>query len=67
MRAQGDDDKNLELSKSRADSVMKYLVDKGVDATRLSTVGLGETAPIATNDTSAGRAQNRRVEFIVVR
>ena len=65
--AQGDDDKNLELSKSRADSVMKYLVDKGVDATRLSTIGLGETSPIASNDSPAGRAQNRRVEFVVVR
>jgi len=59
----GDDDKNMELSGKRAQAVMAYLVDKGVDATRMKAVGYGEIAPIASNETSAGRAQNRRVAF----
>ena len=65
--SQGDADKNKTLSQSRADSVKEYLVGKGVDASRLSTNGLGEEYPIADNDSAAGRAQNRRVEFIVIR
>lgn len=59
----GDDDKNMQLSLSRAQSVMKYLTEKGVDATRMKAVGMGELAPIADNTTAAGRAQNRRVAF----
>lgn len=54
---------NLQLSQRRAKTVMQYLVDKGVEATRLSAEGEGEFSPIASNDAEEGRAQNRRVEF----
>tara|TARA_B100000900_G_scaffold413380_1_gene437229 strand:+ start:1555 stop:2877 length:1323 start_codon:yes stop_codon:yes gene_type:complete len=53
---------NQKLSEKRADSVLNFLTSNGIDASRLSTVGFGETAPVASNDTSEGRAQNRRVE-----
>ena len=43
---------------------MAYLIGKGIDPERLSTEGAGETDPIASNDTEAGRARNRRIEFI---
>jgi OOP family OmpA-OmpF porin len=57
---------NQKLSKSRADAVMKVLIDHfGINADRIRTTGMGESQPIATNDTNAGRAQNRRVEAIV--
>jgi len=61
----GDDAKNMILSQKRANSVMKYLTDKGINASRLTAKGYGETKPKATNDTKAGRAENRRVEFEV--
>jgi len=61
--SRGDDDKNMQLSITRAESVMKYLSGKGVDATRMRAVGFGELAPIADNNTAAGRSQNRRVAF----
>jgi OOP family OmpA-OmpF porin len=61
--AQGSDAANQKLSQRRADSVRQYLVDKGIEAGRLTAVGYGEAQPIATNDTPAGRAENRRVEF----
>lgn len=64
--SQGDDAKNMVLSQKRADAVKNYLVSKGVEAGRLVTKGYGETEPKATNDTAAGRAENRRVEFIVI-
>lgn len=55
---------NMELSQGRAYSVYKYLVDvKGMDASTMGCMGRGETSPIASNDTSEGRAQNRRVEI----
>ncbi|MGL5888891.1 MAG: OmpA family protein, partial [Bacteroidia bacterium] len=62
---QGDDAKNLDLSQRRANAVMKYLTDKGVQANRLRATGFGEAKPVETNDTPAGRAKNRRVEFKV--
>lgn len=62
---QGDDAKNMTLSQKRAEAVKAYLVKKGIDASRLTPVGFGETKPKATNDTPAGRAENRRVEFVV--
>jgi len=65
--AQGPDPYNLELSQRRAESVAQYLAGKGVVAERLSAHGYGETRPIATNKTPAGRAKNRRVQFIIVR
>ena len=61
--SQGDAQKNLELSKQRAQAVVDYLTQKGVAAGRLSSTGLGETVPVADNNTESGRAQNRRVEF----
>jgi outer membrane protein OmpA-like peptidoglycan-associated protein len=59
----GDAAYNQGLSERRADSVANYLVQSGVSASQLSVVGYGETQPIASNDTAAGRAQNRRVEI----
>lgn len=57
---------NLRLSKKRAESVRTYLIGKGVDGSRLAAEGYGEKKPIASNDTEAGRAENRRVEFQVL-
>jgi OmpA-OmpF porin, OOP family len=57
---------NLDLSRRRAASVMKWLVDHGVTATRLSSKGLGMTKPIDSNDSDAGRQNNRRVEFHIL-
>ena len=54
---------NMGLSERRANSVMKYFVQKGISDDRLTIIGYGETKPIATNDTSEGRQKNRRVEF----
>lgn len=65
--AQGSDAANQKLSQRRADSVRQYLVSKGVAADRLTAKGYGEAQPVATNDTPAGRAENRRVEFKIVR
>jgi outer membrane protein OmpA-like peptidoglycan-associated protein len=62
----GDAQKNLVLSKQRAEAVKAYLVSKGVEASRLNTLFFGETQPIATNDTPEGRQKNRRVEMTVV-
>ncbi len=61
----GSDDYNLRLSQARAISVMSYLIDNGIDATRLSAVGYGENNPIADNDSEEGMAKNRRIEFNV--
>ncbi len=57
---------NQTLSENRAASVSSYLVQRGVDNQRLHAVGFGETRPIADNSTVAGRAQNRRVEILIV-
>jgi OOP family OmpA-OmpF porin len=57
---------NMDLSYRRAESVKNYLVGKGIDANRLSVVGYGESKPLVSNKTSAGRAVNRRVEFKVL-
>jgi OOP family OmpA-OmpF porin len=62
----GDDAKNLDLSQRRADAVKKYITDKGIAAIRMSAKGYGETIPVADNNSPAGRAKNRRVEFKVV-
>ncbi len=57
---------NQVLSENRAKSVYEYLVNKGIDKSRLSYKGYGLTQPMATNDTEEGRATNRRTEFKVV-
>jgi len=64
MDSSGDDQHNMKLSQSRAESVLRYLVDHGVDSARLTAHGYGETRPIESNRTSQGREINRRVEFI---
>ncbi|MCL5975510.1 MAG: OmpA family protein [Gammaproteobacteria bacterium] len=61
----GTEEYNQNLSQRRAESVVEYLVSKGVNGNNLIPVGMGETSPIANNDTDAGRALNRRVDFIV--
>ena len=63
--SQGADEMNQTLSENRAKSVKDYLVSKGVPAERLTSVGFGETKPVADNATAAGRAKNRRTEMIV--
>jgi outer membrane protein OmpA-like peptidoglycan-associated protein len=61
----GSDESNFNLSQRRANSVKSYLVGQGIESSRLSTSGLGEGSPVAGNDTSTGRQQNRRVEVII--
>ena len=61
----GNADKNKKLSQDRADTVKNYLVDKGLDANKISSVGYGSEKPIASNNTEAGRQRNRRVEFAI--
>ena len=62
----GPDAYNQGLSERRAASVVKYLTEHGIAASRLSSVGYGESNPIATNETREGRALNRRVELEVL-
>ena len=54
---------NLILSQKRADTVMQYMISQGVKPKLVSAQGFGEAAPVASNDTAEGRAQNRRVEL----
>jgi outer membrane protein OmpA-like peptidoglycan-associated protein len=63
--SQGSEDVNNRLSEARASSVKKYLAQKGVPAERIQSQGMGESQPIASNDTPEGRANNRRVEIIL--
>lgn len=56
---------NLELSKRRAESVQAALMEMGISADRIGTIGYGPTYPVVSNDTAAGRQQNRRVEIII--
>ena len=62
----GDDAYNMELSEQRAESVRNYLIGAGVDGSKMVTVGAGESMPIASNKTDEGRAENRRVEVMVL-
>jgi len=59
----GNDDANLILSNKRAVATREYLINKGIDSSRLDAVGYGETQPVADNTTAEGRKKNRRVEF----
>lgn len=63
---QGEEEANLTLSKNRANAVRDYLVKNGIQTGRIITVGLGETKPIASNDTESGRAFNRRIEIQIL-
>lgn len=63
----GTDKYNNDLSLRRAESVKKFLVSNGIDEARLTTQGFGSSQPIATNDTEEGRAENRRIEFVIVK
>ena len=58
-----DDNYNMTLSQKRTESVKEYLISKGISADRLTAIGYGETRPIASNKTAAGKAKNRRVEL----
>jgi OOP family OmpA-OmpF porin len=61
----GSDAYNQKLSQERAQSVVDYLTSRGINGSYLIPVGMGEKFPVATNDTDAGRAKNRRVDFVV--
>lgn len=63
--SKGTDSYNQGLSDRRASAVASYLRGRGVSNARLSIKGFGESAPVASNDTEAGRAQNRRVDFLI--
>ncbi|HSU38251.1 MAG TPA: OmpA family protein, partial [Polyangiaceae bacterium] len=64
--SEGDKAVNDKLSLDRADAVKQYLVDQGVEASRIKTRGAGAEEPIADNNTKAGREKNRRIEFKVL-
>ena len=59
----GDSAQNVALSNQRSDAVQQYLASKGVDKSRLNLAGFGQANPVATNGTSDGKANNRRVEL----
>ena len=61
----GGEDLNLKLSEQRAKAVMQYLIERGVEASRLESVGYGLTRPVSDNGTPEGRAKNRRVELVI--
>jgi outer membrane protein OmpA-like peptidoglycan-associated protein len=63
--SQGGESFNMKLSAARAEAVVRYLVERGVPASRLLAKGFGATQPLTTNRTEQGRAQNRRVEFVL--
>lgn len=63
--SKGSDESNQKLSEARAKSVRAFLVKEGVPEDRVSTIGMGEAEPIADNETTEGRANNRRVEMIL--
>jgi outer membrane protein OmpA-like peptidoglycan-associated protein len=61
----GGDEYNQTLSEQRGGSVRDYLIQQGMPGTSVTTRGFGKTQPVASNDTSAGRQQNRRVELVI--
>ncbi len=63
--ANGNAETNLLLSMNRANTVVDFLIGRGIERARLESKGFGETVPIASNNTSLGRRTNRRVEFVV--
>jgi outer membrane protein OmpA-like peptidoglycan-associated protein len=62
----GDDAFNLDLSQRRANNVRQFLIDQGIDSSRLKALGFGKREPIDSNRTARGRAKNRRVEFKII-
>jgi outer membrane protein OmpA-like peptidoglycan-associated protein len=64
--SKGSEEFNMGLSERRASAVANYLTSHGINRARMSTQGLGESAPKCTNDTEEGRACNRRVEFTII-
>jgi outer membrane protein OmpA-like peptidoglycan-associated protein len=60
---QGNKAKNKQLSADRAEAVKNFLVEKGISESRITTSGMGDSKPVASNKTPEGRAQNRRIEF----
>jgi outer membrane protein OmpA-like peptidoglycan-associated protein len=64
--SKGAEEYNMDLSKSRAEAVKASLIGRGLTSSRLQTIGFGESKPVATNDTEAGRQQNRRVRIVIV-
>jgi outer membrane protein OmpA-like peptidoglycan-associated protein len=65
--SKGSDDYNLTLSQGRSQSVVDYIISQGIEGPRLTAHGYGEGKPIDSNDNEAGRANNRRVEFTVLK
>jgi len=63
--SEGKHEKNMELSKARAESVKAYFVSKGIDAGRITAVGYGPDKPVADNKTKKGKEATRRIEFKV--
>jgi len=63
----GEDAANQQLSQARAKAVFIWLTNQGIQSFRIAYKGFGETQPIASNDTEAGRKQNRRTEFYIVK
>ena len=61
----GEDAYNQRLSEARANAVAQYLISRGVNPARIQSYGMGETRPVASNDTEAGRQANRRVELLI--
>ena len=64
--SQGDADMNQRLSQQRAESVRRYMIDKGVSGDRLEAKGFGESKPLESGDSYEAMAANRRVGFVVI-
>jgi outer membrane protein OmpA-like peptidoglycan-associated protein len=64
--SRGADEYNNRLSKDRAQSVVNYLIENGIDKDRMTYKGYGKSQPVATNETPEGRQENRRVEFKIM-
>ena len=61
----GDYRANVKLSRDRANSIKKFLVENGIQSNRIKTIGLGSSRPRFSNDSESGRQKNRRVEIVI--